>query len=90
MTETPKVRQNTGNMGKGRPKGSPNKITTSIKEAIVEAFDKSGGVEYLVKVAEEDPKTFCGLLGRALPLQVTGAGGGALEHEVVIRIVDSR
>jgi len=53
--------------GAGRKKGEPNKFTKQIKEAIVEAFEKSGGVAYLVKVAKNDPKTFCTLLGRILP-----------------------
>lgn len=58
--------------GPGRPKGSANKTTTAIKEAVVEAFEKAGGVDYLVKLASEDPKTFCGLVGRVIPLQVDG------------------
>lgn len=58
--------------GPGRPKGSANKTTTAIKEAVVEAFEKAGGVDYLVKLASADPKTFCGLVGRVIPLQVDG------------------
>jgi hypothetical protein len=42
------------------------------------AFSEVGGQAYLVKVAHEDPKTFCTLLGKVLPMQVTGEGGGAL------------
>lgn len=30
----PKVGTNTGNAGKGRPKGSPNKATTDVRKAI--------------------------------------------------------
>lgn len=56
--------------GGGRRKGSLNKTTRSIKEAILEAFERAGGVEYLVKVANSDYKTFCALLGRVLPLAV--------------------
>jgi len=64
--------------GPGRPKGSPNKITSDIRTAIMSAFSEVGGQAYLVKVAHEDPKTFCTLLGKVLPMQVTGEGGGAL------------
>lgn len=58
--------------GPGRPKGSVNKTTLEIKTAIVEAFQKAGGVDYLVKLASDDPRTFCGLVGKVIPLQVTG------------------
>lgn len=55
----------------GRKKGTPNKITVSVKEAIYEAFNKAGGAAYLHKVAMEDPKTFCVLLGKVLPTEIT-------------------
>lgn len=46
------------------------------------AFNKAGGETYLLKVAQEDPKTFCALLGKVLPMQVTGEDGGALVVEI--------
>lgn len=58
--------------GMGRPKGSANKTTRAIKDAITEAFEKAGGVDYLVKLADSDPKTFCTLVGKVIPLQVEG------------------
>lgn len=61
-----------GKAGPGRPPGAPNKITKQIKEAIAEAFERAGGVDYLVKLAAEDPKTFCALVGKVIPLQVQG------------------
>lgn len=54
----------------GRVKGSQNKITKTLKEAVMESFDRVGGVEYLVKVAQDDPKSYMALLGRVIPLQV--------------------
>lgn len=53
--------------GSGRPKGSKNKLSMSVKLAIEEAFEKAGGVKYLVKVAEENPAVFCQLLARLIP-----------------------
>lgn len=56
--------------GPGRPKGSPNKATAILKTAILDAFHQMGGVEYLMRVAEEDPRTFCALLARVLPAEI--------------------
>jgi hypothetical protein len=79
----PKVGENKGNAGKGRPKGSPNKTTRAIREAVVEAFDKAGGVDYLVSLAQTDPKTFCTLIGRVIPLQVEGE----MDQNIVFKTV---
>ena len=57
-------------LGKGRPKGSENKVTRVVKDAVQDAFDELGGAQYLLQVARDDPKTFCGLLGRVIPTQV--------------------
>lgn len=61
--------------GMGRPKGSANKTTTAIKDAVLQAANAAhpgGMVGYLTAVAQEDPKTFIPLLGRVLPLQING------------------
>lgn len=68
----PKLGVNTGNRGKGRPKGVPNKLTMQVKEMILQALDDAGGVEYLAKQAKESPTAFLGLVGKVLPLQITG------------------
>ena len=58
--------------GAGRKKGVPNKLTANVKACIMAAFADAGGIDYLVKVAKTDPRTFCTLLGKLLPTQVTG------------------
>lgn len=65
--------------GKGRPKGAKNKTTTKVKEMILAALDEAGGVEYLVEQSEENPTAFLTLVGKVLPLQVTGEDGGAIK-----------
>jgi hypothetical protein len=51
----------------GRAKGTPNKVNQSVREAIQMAFEQVGGVEYLVRLAQEDPKTFVPLLIKTMP-----------------------
>jgi hypothetical protein len=55
-----------------RPKGSPNKYPKALKEMILGALDKAGGEGYLVKQANDNPSGFLTLIGKVLPLQVTG------------------
>ncbi len=51
----------------GRRKGTQNRLTRDVKDAIVNAFDKAGGEDYLVTIAKNDPRTFCTLLGKVVP-----------------------
>ena len=62
----------------GRLKGTPNKTTGKIKDAILEAFEKAGGVTYLTKLAKEDARTFVGLLGKIVPSEVKADVGDSL------------
>jgi len=63
----------------GRQSGTPNRMTASIREAMVEAFHRAGGADYLERVALENPQVFCSLLGKVMPLQVTGPDGGDVQ-----------
>lgn len=74
--------------GAGRPKGSQNKTTALLKDAILKAAEQAGGgknglTNYLKKQAKENPAPFLALLGKVLPMQVTGDDGGPLIVEVV-------
>lgn len=65
--------------GQGRPKGVPNKLTVSVKEAIETAAQGLGGaarLEAWAKEAPENEKVFwSNIYPKLLPLQVTGPGG---------------
>ena len=67
----------------GRKKGTPNKISAMVKVAIENAFTAVGGEEYLVKVAEEDPRTFCTLLGKILPTQVEAKAEEPITYQII-------
>lgn len=80
VKETPKIGQ--GLAGPGRPKGLPNKTTALLKDAILKAATDAGNGDmaaYLHQQALENPGPFMALLGKVLPMQVTGEDGGALK-----------
>lgn len=56
----------------GRRPGTPNKTTAALKDAILHAFDEAGGVSYLERIAREEPRVFCSLLGRLIPHTLAG------------------
>ena len=73
--------------GAGRPKGSLDKGNALIREMACEALNQVGGTDYLARVAESHPGPFLSLLGKILPVQLTGEGGGPIEHGVTLNIV---
>lgn len=60
--------------GPGRPKGVPNRTTTLLKDAILQAAANAGGEGglegYLTLQAMENAKGFLPLLGKVLPMQI--------------------
>lgn len=70
--------------GAGRPKGSLDKGHAAIREMIGFALDQVGGVQYLAGLAVSHPPAFAGLIGRVIPLQVTGEDGGAIKHSLKV------
>ena len=72
MAGRPKGTPKTG----GRKRGTPNKISGALKEAILEAAEKAGGehgtVGYLVVQAHANPSAFMSLLGKVLPMTIAG------------------
>lgn len=79
------------NAGKGRPKGSPNKITADLKRAILEAAEAAGGeggtAGYLTRQADENPAAFMTLLGKVLPTALAGDDTNPIRHVIERRIV---
>ncbi len=67
----------------GRQKGSRNKIPSALKDMILAALSNVGGVDYLTAQAGENPVAFMALIGKVLPLQLTGENGGPLSVNIV-------
>lgn len=80
---------------KPRVKGTPNKNTRILKEAILLAAEAVGhngkgkdGLEgYLKRIAVIEPVAFCSLLGKVLPLTIAGDKNNPLVHNVRITLV---
>jgi hypothetical protein len=71
--------------GQGRPKGVLNKNNQQIRDIIVQTLDNLGGTEYLQEVARSHPAAFMALIGKTMPLQVTGENGGEIAFSVIER-----
>jgi hypothetical protein len=63
----------------GKKRGTQNKVTGALKDMVLQALAGAGGVEYLQKQATENPTAFLTLVGKVLPLQVSGEGGGPVK-----------
>lgn len=87
MTAQPKNTTKFGKGNPGKPKGALNKNHQAIRDMITAALDQVGGVEYLAARAN-DPRTasaFLGLVGKVLPMQVTGADGDAIKLQFNVK-----
>jgi len=70
---------------KGRTKGTPNKLTTSIRDAVMTAFNQVGGAQYLVKLAngtQSDRAAFTSLLNKVLPTQINANVEGGIQVQL--------
>ena len=60
----------------------PNKLTGDVKAMIVGALSDVGGRQYLAAQALENPASFLSLVGRVLPLQLTGDPDNPISYVV--------
>lgn len=70
--------------GKGRPPGVRNKLT-NLRDAVLEAFDRVGGADYLVRLAEgtqSDRAAFVSLMNKVLPTQINQQVDGGIKLEL--------
>lgn len=73
----------------GRKKGTPNKLPHALKDDILAAVEAAGGeggrIAYLTDQALNNSTAFLSLLGKVLPMQVTGPDDGPLQVTVIER-----
>ena len=58
----------------GRKKGTPNKVTASMREAWRLAFDEMGGVTALVKRGKANKTEFYRAVTKLIPQDITSGG----------------
>lgn len=56
--------------GGGSRKGKPNKGTQDLRDMILLALDRAGGVKYLQDRAVDTPASFLTLIGKVLPQNI--------------------
>ncbi len=62
-----------------------------LRDAVVQAAIRAGDgdlVEYLRRQAEKHPSAFLTLLGKVLPMQLTGTDGELVKTRIAFEIVD--
>jgi hypothetical protein len=78
--------------GRGRPKGSPNKVSKEAKEVIAAAAEKLGGLDRIVDWAKEDPQNekafWATIYPKLLPLTVAGDKDNPLETVTRFKLAD--
>ena len=62
-----KLGSNTGNAGKGRPKGSQNSITLQLKHALQQTFVGNGLVDWLNIQRTEKPDLYAQMILKYVP-----------------------
>jgi hypothetical protein len=68
----------------GSRKGSPNKLSASVREGIQRAYDELGGANALLAWARENPTVFyTQLWAKLLPMEINAQGG----TELIVRVV---
>jgi hypothetical protein len=73
----------------GRKKGTPNKTTAALKDAILTAAEEAlpgGKVGYLKWLAKNNSGAFASLLGKVLPTTLVGEPESPIHHEVDLSV----
>ena len=63
----------------GRTKGTPNKSTAQVKEAMLKAYQAIGGDQSFAMWARENATEFYKLWSKMLPQEISGPDGGPIE-----------
>jgi hypothetical protein len=67
----------------GRPKGVPNKLSTTVKDNVIQVFNTLGGYKGMAEWAKDNPTHFYNLYAKLIPQDVHKT----VEHKVPTKIV---
>lgn len=84
--------ENLTRKGRGRPKGSPNKVGKEAKEVIASAAEGLGGLQRLIDWAKADPQNekafWASIYPKLLPLTVAGDAANPLRASLEVAFVE--
>ncbi len=60
----------------GRTKGTPNKVSGTVKDNVIEVFEGIGGIATMMEWAKQNQTEFYRLYARLLTREVAGASDG--------------
>ena len=63
-------------------KGSPNKVSATVKDNILAVFTRLGGTAEMTKWAARNKDDFYKMYARLAPKEITGEGGRPIEVNV--------
>ena len=75
--------------GSGRKPGVPNKLSSTVKENVIEVFNRMGGVEQMAIWATDNPNQFYNIYAKILPMQteISGIDGSPIPLSIGIDFV---
>jgi hypothetical protein len=77
--------------GRGRPKGSPNRIGKEAKDMIASAAEALGGEKRLIAWVKADPLNerafWSTIYPKLIPVQLTGKDGGPIKTTTRVMLV---
>lgn len=68
----------------GRVKGTPNKLTTAFKTAVLTVYQGIGGDDAFTAWAQENQTEFYKIAARLIPTEVSGPDGDAIPLKTVV------
>lgn len=77
--------------GSGRKPGVPNKLSMTVKENVIEVFNRIGGVEQMSVWATDNPSQFYNIYAKILPMQteISGIDGSSIPLNIGINFVST-
>ena len=55
--------------GAGRTKGTPNKLSATVKQNVINVFERLGGEDHMTMWAAENPNQFYNIYAKLMPTQ---------------------